>query len=155
MNWNLRYATEELLNFYRRGLTSFHGTKENPTGNTVGEETQDGSSHIVARDSSGNMLGYRTFERGNGTLLGHMIENTSGTPGVGTSIDHHTAQILNNEGREFRGNIADLSTDRQGRTPEEYHQRAGREIVPGGLINGLTWPKQNVKNIASLAAGPQ
>lgn len=152
MNWNLRYASEEILARFRRGLTNFYGTKENPTGNTI--EHDEANNRFIARGPNGEELGHRNYGLPEGIMFGRDITNSSGHYGVGLAIDHATAQHCTAKGLGFECNSAiEESTSRpenESLNAETYHKAVGRK----GLIRRV-WPQELMASIAQLPGGPQ
>ena len=166
MSWNLRYASQEILDRFSRGLTNFYGTQESPTGNRiVHQANEDGSGgRFIAIDAQGNQLGkrrYKFFSGENNHMHGADITNTSGHPGVGLALDHATAQHCNSIGATFNCTVATpYKTDSPTRPGQKldastYHTSVGRLQNPDSLIDARSWPKETMSSIAQLPGGPQ
>lgn len=164
MNWNLRYASDEILSRFGRGLTNFYGTKDKPTGNTIvhSVETKNGETlgKIRALDANGKTLGYRSYglatNRNNEPIMfGNDISNDSGHYGVGLAIDHATAQHCTEQGLGFHCTSAiEESTSRpenESLNSETYHAAVGRV----GDFHARHWPRELMSSIAQLSGGPQ
>ena len=161
MNWSIRYASDEILSRFRRGLTNFYGTKNEPTGNTIvhSVETENGetSGKFTALDKDGKTLGHRYYRVKNNqpSMFGHDISNTSGHYGVGLAIDHATAQHCTKQGLGFNCTSAiEESTSRpenESLNSETYHKAVGRV----GDFWKRHWPRELMSSVAELPGGPQ
>ena len=164
MNWRRRYASDEILSRFQRGLTNFYGTKDKPTGNTIvhNVETKNDETRgkFTALDKDGNRLGYRTYSvvpnsKNEPSMFGDDISNTSGHYGVGLAIDHATAQYCTEQGLGFHCTTAIEESTSRPENPrlnsETYHKAVGRV----GDYYARRWPKELMSSIAKLSGGPQ
>ena len=161
MNWNIRYASDEILSRFGRGLTNFYGTKDEPTGNTIvhNVKTENGetSGKFTALDKDGKTLGRRLYRVKNNetSMFGDAIDNTSGIKGVGLAIDHATAQHCTKQGLGFYCTTAiEESTSRPENSrlnSETYHKAVGRI----GDLWKRHWPRELMSSVAELPGGPQ
>jgi hypothetical protein len=164
MSWKKRYASQEILDRFRRGFTNFYGTKDNPTGNTVTHKVEhkngETKGKFTALDPNGRVLGYRIYavvpnDRNIITMVGNDISNTSGHKGVGLAIDHATAKHCTKNGLGFTCTSAIEESTSRPEDPslnsETYHKAVGRS----GSFYVRHWPKELMGNIAQLSEGPQ
>lgn len=153
MNWNVRYASQKILDRFTRGLTNFYGTKKNPTGNTVVHD--EANNKFVAKGPNGEILGHRSYGLPGGIMFGRDITNSSGHYGVGLAIDHATAQYCTAKGLGFECNSAiEESASRpenESLNAETYHKAVGRE----GQLHRRIWPKNLMASVATLHGVPQ